>query len=315
MIALQQVLIGNEKKFIGTRGKCRFCGESKHEHFGKRTNAHTFPEFLGNKWLFSLDECKKCNAKFSLYENALAKAIGPLLTLGGVNGKRGVRQIGRSGKGNTVKHTVEKGRRRISIRSTNAMEQKFDFNRNIFDLNIPMPEGKFVPILAFKAICKIAISIMPTNELDNFCKLIEWLNDTDDYSKLGSFVTHISFGNIGNAPLALSGQLLRRTDTLDPVPYMVFVIAAGSVCLQIIVPSDGLDSHVPLNYNFINRPFKSIFGPLSMDQIEIKYRYPVKLDWSARIPVQLPIKSFSFKFNLQNSAGEFVPILRNKLCE
>ena len=42
------------------------------------------------------DECDDCNAKSSVYEDALTKAVGPSLTLGGTKGKRGVRQTDRS---------------------------------------------------------------------------------------------------------------------------------------------------------------------------------------------------------------------------
>ena len=114
VIAQELVGLGYEKRFLGNRNRCRFCGIEKSSDFGNQTNAHTFPEALGNKYLFSLDECKSCNNKFSKYEDALCKAIGPFLTLGGVKGKRGVRQTGRSGRGPNIRHTVNtNGRRRI----------------------------------------------------------------------------------------------------------------------------------------------------------------------------------------------------------
>ena len=84
----------NAKIIIGGGTVCRFCGNDDRRKF--RTKAHTFPEALGNKWVFSDDECDDYNARFSVYEDALIKAVGPLLTLGGTRGKRGVRQTGRS---------------------------------------------------------------------------------------------------------------------------------------------------------------------------------------------------------------------------
>ena len=72
---------GGDQRFLGEARKCRFCGTFEASDFGKRTNAHTSPEGLGNKTLFSLDECSACNAKFSRYEDALCKAVGPYLTL------------------------------------------------------------------------------------------------------------------------------------------------------------------------------------------------------------------------------------------
>lgn len=82
---------GGTKRFLGNRTRCRYCGATDAIAFGKATNAHAFPAALGNRTLFSLDECKACNTKFSVYEDALCKAVGPFLTLGGVRGRNGVR--------------------------------------------------------------------------------------------------------------------------------------------------------------------------------------------------------------------------------
>ena len=113
---LETVDPGLNKRFIGTRFNCRFCGECDKKLFGQKMNAHTFPEALGNKLLFSLDECKSCNNYFSIYEDSLCKAAGPFLTLGGVKGKKGFRQTGRSDSGLYMKHQVEEGKRRLSFR-------------------------------------------------------------------------------------------------------------------------------------------------------------------------------------------------------
>jgi hypothetical protein len=58
----------------------RYCGRVGAASF--RKIARTFSESLGNKWIVSLDECDSCNAPFSLYEDALAKAVSPFLNSG-----------------------------------------------------------------------------------------------------------------------------------------------------------------------------------------------------------------------------------------
>lgn len=64
---------------------CRFCGENEKSKFKK--DAHIIPESLGNRFLISNFECDICNEKFSVYEDALNKFIGPIRTLGFVKGK------------------------------------------------------------------------------------------------------------------------------------------------------------------------------------------------------------------------------------
>lgn len=57
--------IGGGHICIGDKGACRFCGTRESSRFRKL--AHTMPEALGNKWIFSRDECDDCNTqKFSL---------------------------------------------------------------------------------------------------------------------------------------------------------------------------------------------------------------------------------------------------------
>ncbi|MGY8681268.1 HNH endonuclease [Bradyrhizobium sp. UFLA05-153] len=87
--------IGGGKVFLGTAGRCRYCRETNPARF--RMVAHTFPEALGNKWVISRDECDGCNQTFSIYDDAIARAVSPFLTLGGVKGKSNkIRQTGRS---------------------------------------------------------------------------------------------------------------------------------------------------------------------------------------------------------------------------
>ena len=76
-----QASVGEDLKSIGRGGVCRFLWAMM---TGRkfRTRAHTFPEALGNKWVFSDDECDECNARFSVYEDALTKAVGPFANPG-----------------------------------------------------------------------------------------------------------------------------------------------------------------------------------------------------------------------------------------
>jgi hypothetical protein len=69
---------------------CQFCGKHSPDTTF-RTDAHIFPEFLGNRYLVSDFECDQCNNKFGReYENDLANFLGPVLLMQGIRGKDGV---------------------------------------------------------------------------------------------------------------------------------------------------------------------------------------------------------------------------------
>jgi hypothetical protein len=87
---------GNPRAVIGNKGSCRFCGGSG-DDVTSRKEAHTVPEGLGNKLIFSADECDGCNLKFSLYESSLVAAVSCLNALGNISGKTGKSsQVGRT---------------------------------------------------------------------------------------------------------------------------------------------------------------------------------------------------------------------------
>jgi hypothetical protein len=172
--------VGGGPVYLGKKGLCRFCGSSDPACF--RKTAHTFPEALGNKWVFSRDECDDCNTKiFSLYDEELAKAVSPFLTLGGVKGKGNkVRSTGRTGRRSHIAHLHDAGRRRISmsVLDDDAMEAPtFDPETGNMRLTTPIAAVPFKPRYAYKALCKMALALMPDEELPNYRKLIAWLLD------------------------------------------------------------------------------------------------------------------------------------------
>lgn len=119
ILTMVQGSIGLPAVTIGVPGRCRFCGETDVRAF--RNVAHTLPEAFGNKWVTSLDECDACNARFGAFDDALAKSMGAVLTVGGVQGKHNkVRQTGRTGGPAAIRHGRVNGRRSISMQAIGA---------------------------------------------------------------------------------------------------------------------------------------------------------------------------------------------------
>ena len=306
-----QASVGEDSKNIEGGTVCRFCGNDDPHKF--RTRAHTFPEALGNKWIFSDDECDDCNAKFSVYEDALTKAVGPLLTLGGTKGKHGVRQTGRSRSNMFVRHSVEDGLRRLSFRSKGDFSDvKLDPLTGCIRMNMPIVGDRFVPRLAFKALCKSAVGLLPMDELSHVQGLLVWLAKPDSKPTFNNLGVGLSFASVGNAPPLVAGTLLRRTDDTDLVPYLLYVFVAGSVCLQIQVPVDRLDLHVPpvgrLGIQWSNQLAKPEGGWEKMS-----YSEPIQLDWHSVEATLQPIKAFQLDFDPATCHGNITPVLQKSL--
>lgn len=312
VVAQELVGHGESLRFLGNTNECRFCGTTDPANFGKKRNAHAFPEGLGNKSLFLLSECTECNSKFSIYEDALCKAVGPYLTLGGVKGKTGVRQTGRSNGESVLKHERREGKRHIGIevKGVDDFSSVISKRNEILNFRIPVKGDKFVPRYAYKSLLKIALSLLPETELDLYRDSIECLKNKNDVPGDHPLQVWFSYASIGNAPPTLACVLLQRTDHALPVPYTVAFFLAGSVCFQICLRSEEKDRHVPISGSF-NITWTSALAKPEGGYHSIKYSSPIEFDWSELNSRFQPIEAFELTINTLTWSGEYTPIFRD----
>jgi hypothetical protein len=303
--------IGCKKINIGKKGRCRFCNGDT-QTFKER--AHTFPEALGNKWIFSLDECDECNDKFSKLETSLIDCLKPILTLGGVKGKKKVPQTGRSAGNNSIKHSNNDGKRHLSWKSkpdSNSTFFSMDFDNANISSRFTVPSIPFVPRYAYQAIAKMAYALLPENELPNYEKLRKWLQNPNENLYYPKLETLMSFAMIGNSPPLVAGYLYKRTAPIDSIPYMVFLFLAGSICIQINLISDHFDENVPLSP--IGRIKIGMVTTIAggNDSMELQFSEPHPMNWTSIEKQPQPIQCMEFKFNQLSRHGVFKPIFRN----
>ena len=318
-IALETAIPGSKLRFLGDRTQCRYCRTKDTNAFGKRKNAHAFPAALGNRVLFSLDECKACNAKFSNYEDSLCKAIGPLLTIGGVKGSSRVRNTGRTGSKSTIRHAMNCGKKQLSI-YVNLVGSKWEGSMNgligydsatgLLRLVMPIEGDHFVPLHAYKALVKIGVSLLPTTKLPKFSEVISSLSELNDMPHAGHSIVGLSYAYAGNSFPMCSGILLRRKDIRAHAPYMIFLLLAGPVCCQICLRSDDLDEHVPDNSHLALRFTAQI--PMTDDSyFPIEYCTPLAFNWADLTPILQPFKEIEWNFNPKTAEGFLKPIPRD----
>lgn len=306
---------GKPVVFVGSKGACRFCGEVERKKF--RKVSHTFPEALGSKWVRSLDECDSCNNLFSVYEDALAKAVGPILTIGGTLGKDNkVRQTGRSAGKTVIKHSHPPGGIR-NLSFSNKLEETEPFGymnltTGCLEMVMPLPPATFVPNLAYRSLVKMAIGILPVDRLVHFQKLIDWLRNPSHAGPFDHLKVGISFGSIGNAPPFAVGILAQRTNDKHGLPYMLFFFSAGSLCFQIDLKPDSVDGPWPpqcpcdLNVKWTN----IITDDDGNDGMRIEYGMPTQFDWAPFKAQPQPFEKLTLQFNPRTLQGALIPKLR-----
>lgn len=294
----------------GQKGRCRFCGTDNVKLF--RQEAHLVPEALGNRRIFSSDECDACNQKFSLYEDSLASAVGPLLTLGGTAGKKGkVRQTGRSAGAAVLMHDRVSGRRQIRMiaRDIEDYRERVTQDGDWIVISTPLPPTPFKPLFAYKALVKMALALVPVAELEHYDRLRQLLLNREGLAPEGRATVGLSFGSIGNAPPTVVASLLQRVDDALLLPKFIFIVCVGSVCLQLSLTadSDPLAGIVPVTPTL---QFNVVFGEPGAEHLRITYAHPHVLDWSGAASWPQPLKEMVLRFHLGTTQGEFHPVWR-----
>jgi hypothetical protein len=246
------IIILRKRHFVGEVGQCRYCGGGEPEvKFSKV--AHSLPELIGNKLLFSRDECNTCNEYFDKHlENHLANFLGISRTTARVDSKKG-----------TPKFKSNSGERVEMIGNSLVILETQDSNLTALDegtglLTINTETKPYIPEQVYKCFVKMALSIMPEAELKGYKQCIEWIRLNKRPAKFNSSALKISRTFVpGHRPFpAIWIKLFKRTGDKKTYPHMICNIAFYNFIFNFIVPFGSKDKIVDWgNSKLLTFPF------------------------------------------------------------
>ncbi|MDD5019449.1 MAG: HNH endonuclease [Candidatus Omnitrophica bacterium] len=226
------------KIYIGDKNNryCRFCGRRKPE-VKFRNIAHALPEFLGNKQLISLQECDECNSFFSNnIESHLDKFTRPFRTISLIKGKIKIPSYKTNDKKSRLDFIKNQGF--VSSETIDQRISDIDFEKK--QVTFTFTYEPYIPSAVYKSFVKMALSIIPEDELPPFKNTIKWILNSDHSKKLirPQIVRALFIPGI-NPNKILTVFLLRRRQSIqkEELPYCIFVIGFGNFVYQLIVPS------------------------------------------------------------------------------
>lgn len=246
---------------------CRFCGKRYPEVTFKK-KAHALSELIGNKEFVSHTECDSCNLHFGKYlEDSLSKYLGCGRTISQIITKTGVPSY-KSKDGNSRIDFTEKGLVIQEADGSNFTEVKDH------QMIIHAVRQSYSPLSVYKSFVKMALSMLPYQEMVNFMDTVAWLKEESNIiSKydMRNYEWMIERFVPGPHPLPLEvWGFLRRDDTKFSL-YYLFVISFGNLIEQIAVPCHVKDTFenetdiplipMPHHYDFYGNPF----GPINTD--------------------------------------------------
>jgi len=219
---------------------CRFCSKAKPETTFN-TDAHTFPEFMGNKKLFSNDECDKCNSFFgNTIEKAAADFFLPNRAVLGVYGKGGNKQARTADGSLSLFNGMVNGAPHVIAVAHSKEAEKYIVEDSSKGLTISVPRRPHVPIAVYKCFVKMAISVMTENELGDFADTISWLLEQEQRNfyaaerKLWLKVIYVPNTKKSDYP---PYWFYKLTDTQSNKNHVLFYTIWSGMCCGIEVPT------------------------------------------------------------------------------
>lgn len=232
-------LILDKRIYLGNKGRCRYCGKNKPQVTFKKV-AHAIPELLGNKCLFSNDECDDCNSYFDQHlENNLANFLGVSRTTSQVVGKKGVPKA-KSSSGDRI----EAINGDIVIIQTEESDAYTLLDGQT--LRISSSPTPYIPINVYKCFVKIALSAVPEYALKNFSECLRWVRYNNKPAMFNSKILKMHMTMVpGKNPFRhIWLQIFKRTGDKKKYPYMTCVIAFSNYMFQFVIPFNKHDKYL-----------------------------------------------------------------------
>lgn len=233
------ILEGEQKIYIGSDDKkCRFCGKSYPDVTFKNVS-HAIPECMGNKQIICKEECDNCNKFFSeKLENHLDKITMCYRSINFIKGKSKIPSYKvKNDEAQRLDAQLENNKLYYKIRSKedNGFASLDIINKT---LCAELELQPHVPSMAYKALVKMALSVMPKDELENFKFSTKWLFSQENKNIVNPLIvlrTFVPGVNVFKKTLVF---LLKKKSLNDRYPNCIFVIAFGNIMYQIMVPTD-----------------------------------------------------------------------------
>ena len=234
-------LSARQKLYLGNRENrnCRYCGATAKNVF--RRTAHTIPEAVGNKCLISADECDDCNEKFGrLLDEHFTRFLGLHRTVHQISGKQGVPEYGVPGR-----------RPKLRRLRPNQFIGEAQVEDNFMEIDLSAHTGKiqgykqpYIKRSVFKCLTKIALAILPANELENFESTLAWIRQSDPARENPSHNFYCFTSTMDVKRDGIDLLLLRRRDIEAKLPYLSFYLCFSTLTFQIFLPFCKKDHHL-----------------------------------------------------------------------
>lgn len=216
---------------------CIFCAKSYPDvAFGNI--AHLVPKSLGNIHIISDFECDECNAKFSRYESDLARFLSMQRTICKTkSGPQKVAKFTSDREQVMVSHLSKSDTTFLKISKQQNPNNPISFDEISNQFKIEFKTKKYRPLYVYKALLKIALSVMPADRLQNYTHALKFLV-TSSYDHVPQLVFPVDWNvmpwGIKFEPVSI--YLYEKIESQSIIPTHVVAVYAGGSVFQYHIP-------------------------------------------------------------------------------
>jgi hypothetical protein len=262
---------------------CRFCGK-KYPIVSFSNDAHIFSELLGNRFLISDFECDDCNAKFGRYENDFSNFLGAIRTIQSVKGKKVPKFKSADKKFEADSLEDEKKGTVVKLKRFGTDNEIFIVDEKNGKTTVTFEKAPYTPLKVYKAILKMALSIIDDKYLYDYKFAFEFLRTNKYDNSYGGFAMVRSY----TMPLTFqfqqpSGILFKKMNAADKLITHIFYFSALNFIYQIVMPFCRMDAYF-YNHGTIDVPWcPPLFGHNNEEQIKAIIPFTYDLNSTERL--------------------------------
>ena len=245
---------------------CRFCNK-KIPFVTFYNDAHVIPKFLGNQHWISDFECDDCNSKFSRYETDLSYFLGSARTVQSAK-RRKFKSADKKVVAENIPQSPDGSI--VQFRRFDSLDGTFEFDKDTNTTSIHYTRTPYTPLNVYKALLKIALTVLPTEYTKEFKFTYEYLlkkpgtNSFMGFEIVTAYIMPLTF-NI-DIPVVM---LFKKSDPSSTLFSFIFTIHTLNYIYQIILPFNSHDRHLYENRGSIDALWcPPLFGRSSNEGIE-----------------------------------------------
>ncbi len=272
---------------------CRFCKKSREETtFTEKT--HLLSKALGNYNYYSHDECDDCNKLFGIRENDLARYFGVSRTFDHIRTDRSAPkfesatgQVGAKKIGPEVYYVYKK-----------RDGEDFQVDLAAGKASVSMDSQKFRPDFVYLSLLKMALAIMPLDDILNYDAAFKMLLKPDEYPEI-NYLKRVCVTETGIVIARPFAQLFKKRPEIEEHGLVehLFCLYVGHMMFETLIPGFISDqAKIGNNIQMAVAPYIQLNTVDTHDGI-VEKRYVQNL-WSSE-----PIKNEShvcFSFDTSN---------------